>query len=123
MGGPGARCAAGRGAAHDRPAARQARGPNRVLQLTSEEFDLLAFLARDRLEVFTRERLLPQVWAPSSDWQTTDTVTEHVRRVRKRLAPRGSRVVTVGGVGRRLDPPEAPGSLHEAAASGLSFAS
>ncbi len=75
------------------------------VELTTKEFDLLAFLARTPRRVFTREELLREVWLSSSAWQDPATVTEHVRRVRNKLAAGGSgvRIVTVRGVGYRLE--------------------
>lgn len=75
--------------------------------LTAKEFDLLAFLASSPRQVFSREQLLDHVWHSSSDWQSADTVTEHVRRLRKRLEadpdhPRW--IATVRGVGYRFIP-------------------
>jgi DNA-binding response OmpR family regulator len=73
---------------------------------TAKEFDLLAFLAASPGQVFTRDQLLEQVWDSSSAWQDTDTVTEHIRRLRRRIEtdpenPRWLR--TVRGVGYRFD--------------------
>jgi DNA-binding response OmpR family regulator len=75
--------------------------------LTSKEFDLLAFLAASPRQVFTRDQLLQHVWNSSSDWQDSATVTEHVRRLRRKIeedpdAPRW--IDTVRGVGYRFTP-------------------
>ena len=75
--------------------------------LTAMEFDLLAFLARSPRQVFSREQLLDHVWHSSPEWQSTDTVTEHVRRLRKRIeadpdSPRW--ITTVWRVGYRFNP-------------------
>ncbi|HVM09989.1 MAG TPA: response regulator transcription factor [Acidimicrobiales bacterium] len=77
------------------------------VEMTAKEFDLLAFLARSPRQVFSREQLLDHVWSSSSAWQDDATVTEHVRRVRRRveddpLNPRW--VLTVRGVGYRFEP-------------------
>jgi DNA-binding response OmpR family regulator len=78
-----------------------------VVEMTAKEFDLLAFLAQSPRQVFSREQLLRQVWDSSSAWQDEATVTEHVRRVRRRierdpLAPRW--LLTVRGAGYRFEP-------------------
>ncbi|MGH9247352.1 MAG: response regulator transcription factor [Acidimicrobiales bacterium] len=78
-----------------------------VVPLTSKEFDLLAFLASSPRQVFTRNQLLRQVWESSADWQDDATVTEHVRRIRRKLEadpdhPRW--IVTVRGAGYRFEP-------------------
>ena len=76
-------------------------------EMTAKEFDLLAFLAGSPRQVFTREQLLQQVWGSSSDWQSDATITEHVRRLRRKIEedpdhPRW--IVTVRGVGYRFQP-------------------
>jgi len=78
-----------------------------VVPMTAKEFDLLAFLARSPRQVFSRQQLLEQVWDSSSEWQDPATVTEHVRRLRRKIEsdfdhPRW--VVTVRGVGYRFEP-------------------
>lgn len=75
--------------------------------LTAREFDLLAFFARSPRQVFTRDQLLRQVWDSSGDWQDDATVTEHVRRVRRKIEAdpeQPKRLVTVRGVGYRFEP-------------------
>src|ERR1039458_8919248 len=78
-----------------------------LLELTSKEFALLAFLARSPRQVFSREQLLEHVWESSSEWQNEATVTEHIRRLRAKLEvdpdhPRW--ITTVRGVGYRFEP-------------------
>ena len=78
-----------------------------LVEMTAKEFDLLAFFARSPRQVFSREQLLSGVWASSSEWQDAGTVTEHVRRVRRKIEsdadnPRWLR--TVRGVGYRFEP-------------------
>ena len=74
---------------------------------TAKEFDLLAFLASSPRQVFSREQLLEHVWQSSSAWQSSDTVTEHIRRLRKRIEddPEHPRwIATVWSVGYRFEP-------------------
>jgi two-component system phosphate regulon response regulator PhoB len=74
--------------------------------MTAKEFDLLAFLASSPRQVFGREQLLQQVWSSSSDWQDDATVTEHVRRVRRKIEENPDQprwVTTVRGVGYRFE--------------------
>ncbi len=76
-------------------------------EMTAKEFDLLAYLAGSPRQVFTREQLLQQVWASSSSWQSDATVTEHVRRLRRKIEddPDNPRwITTVRGVGYRFEP-------------------
>jgi DNA-binding response OmpR family regulator len=76
-------------------------------EMTAKEFDLLAFLAGSPRQVFSRDQLLKQVWGSSSEWQSDATVTEHVRRLRRKIEddPDNPRwIVTVRGVGYRFEP-------------------
>jgi DNA-binding response OmpR family regulator len=78
-----------------------------LVPLTAKEFDLLAFLAGSPRQVFSRRQLLEQVWDSSSDWQDEATVTEHVRRIRRKIEadpdlPKW--IITVRGVGYRFEP-------------------
>ncbi|MDQ6698254.1 MAG: response regulator transcription factor [Actinomycetota bacterium] len=78
-----------------------------LVDLTAKEFDLLAFLAASPRQVFTRAQLLDHVWASSSEWQDTATVTEHVRRLRQKIEqdPENPLLLqTVRGVGYRFEP-------------------
>src|SRR5207237_7723488 len=56
-----------------------------LIDLTSREFELLAFLASQPRTVFTRAELLESVWGVSPGNQSVATVTEHVRRLRLKL--------------------------------------
>jgi DNA-binding response OmpR family regulator len=78
------------------------------LALTGREFDLLAFLMAHPGQAFTRAELMRLVWG--WDYGDQSTVTVHVRRLREKieLDPADPRLlVTVWGVGYRLDPPAA----------------
>jgi two-component system response regulator ResD len=87
--------------------ARTAHRADRQLNLTLREFDLLEFLLRHPRTAFTRAELLEKVWG----WTFGDqsTVTVHVRRLREKIEHDPSQpsvLVTVWGVGYRLEPPE-----------------
>jgi DNA-binding response OmpR family regulator len=83
-----------------------------VVALTRREFDLLAFLAEHPKRVVGAEELLEQVWQSSSEWQDRNTVKEHVRRLRHKLAP--DLIKTVRGAGYLFD----PGAAAPAGAAG-----
>ncbi len=73
--------------------------------LTPKEFDLLRALAEARGRVLSRELLLDRVWGyPAAGEIESRTVDVHVRRLRVKLGDEGCRIVTVKGVGYRLDP-------------------
>jgi DNA-binding response OmpR family regulator len=76
------------------------------VELTTKEFDLLAFLAARPGHVLSREELLREVWGSSSQWQDPATVTEHVRRVRAKLHADSDApwITTVRGAGYRFEP-------------------
>ena len=87
------------------PVSRIAHWRGAELTLTSREFDLLHFLLRHPGQVFGRAELMERVWGWSFGDQST--VTVHVRRLREKIEPdpgRPTRIVTVWGVGYRLDP-------------------
>lgn len=69
--------------------------------LTPLEYRILSVLAHEEGRVFTRERLLQEVWGGMS--VAGRTIDTHVRRAREKLGPRGAAYVqTVRGVGYRL---------------------
>jgi DNA-binding response OmpR family regulator len=86
---------------------REVRVAGEKAEMTAKEFDLLAFLAGSPRRVFSRDQLLQQVWGSSSNWQSDATVTEHVRRLRRKIEddPDNPRwITTVRGVGYRFEP-------------------
>jgi DNA-binding response OmpR family regulator len=75
------------------------------LDLTLKEFDLLVAFASSPGRVFSRGELLEQVWETKPDWQSVDTVTEHVYRLRQKLDAAGADrnwIETVRGAGYRF---------------------
>jgi two-component system OmpR family response regulator len=77
---------------------------SKELELTPKEFDLLAFLARNKGLVFNREQLLEKVWGYDYAGDTR-TVDVHVRWLRQKIESDPSnpeRLVTVRGAGYRL---------------------
>ena len=89
------------------PTTREVWVDGKLIDMTAKEFDLLLFLARAPRQVFSRAQLLEQVWESSSEWQAESTVTEHVRRIRRKIEAdpdRPQRILTVRGVGYRFEP-------------------
>ena len=79
----------------------------KTLRLTLTEFRLLADLVRARGRVRSREALLAEVWGYDSE-VLSRTVDTHVRRLRHKLGPAASAwLVTVRGVGYRVQEPTA----------------
>jgi len=76
-----------------------------VLELTPKEFDLLAFLAKNRGLVFSREKLLEKVWGYdyAGDSRTVDV---HIRWLRQKIEPDPANprlLITVRGAGYKLE--------------------
>lgn len=85
--------------------ARSVRGATGDIDLTSREYDLLDFMARNTGQVFSREQLIEAVWDREA---VTDAnaITVHVRRIREKIEEDPSRpryLKTVWGVGYKFD--------------------
>ena len=78
------------------PARRQAKRSGELVHLTPTEFDLLVFLGRSPGVVFSRERLLMEVWG-YEDGSGPRTVDTHVAAVRRKVGSDAIR--TAHGVG------------------------
>jgi DNA-binding response OmpR family regulator len=73
--------------------------------LTAKEFALLAYLAAAAGRCVRRDELLHHVWGSAEDWQDPATVTEHIRRLRRKIDPDPRRprfIETVRGMGYRF---------------------
>lgn len=73
----------------------------RPIDLTSREFSLLAYLAREAGRSVPRMELLSKVWQTSFD-PASNVVEVHVRNLREKLGEHSSLIETVRGVGYRL---------------------
>jgi two-component system response regulator ResD len=85
---------------------RELRVRGRTVALTPREFELLHFLASNPRVVFSRMRLLDELWDVAYDGDPS-TVTVHVRRLREKIERDPSNpehLVTVWGVGYRFEP-------------------
>ncbi|PWI14436.1 DNA-binding response regulator [Streptomyces sp. Act143] len=76
---------------------RTLRVDERPVELTTTEFNLLAFLMHHPEQVFTREQLLAQVWG-YADYRDTRVMDVYVSQLRAKLAD-ASPIRTVRGVG------------------------
>ena len=80
---------------------REARLESTVVPLATREFELLAYLARNRGLALSRQQLLDGVWGQG--WYGDErTVDVHVGQLRKKFGP-ALDLRTVWGVGYRLD--------------------
>jgi two-component system OmpR family response regulator len=84
---------------------RRATLSGMALGLTQKEFDLLAFLARNRGLVFSREQLLERVWGYDYAGGTR-TVDVHIRWLREKIEEnpaKPKRLITVRGIGYKME--------------------
>ncbi len=88
------------------PGSRMVTAQGEAINLTAREFDLLLYFARHPGRVFSRAQLLDQVWGYGHDGYE-HTVNSHINRLRAKIEPdctQPSLIVTVWGVGYKLDP-------------------
>ena len=83
------------------PARREIRIDSQILDLRTQEFDLLLTLAQHRGRVLSREQILEKAWGFDFYGQTR-TVDVHVAHLRRKLEPSSVRIETVTGVGYKL---------------------
>ncbi|GAB3841080.1 response regulator transcription factor [Micromonospora andamanensis] len=91
------------------PATFEASVDGRTVALPLKEFRLLYFFMSHAERTVTREQLLAAVWGGISD-DTSNTLTVHIKRLRRRLALDGDQapmIVTVRGLGYRFVPAQA----------------
>lgn len=85
----------------------EAKRGRTALHLTAKEFAMMRLLAECAPEAITRDRFLDVVWGYAA-FPTTRTVDNHIASLRAKIEPDPDRprwIVTVHGVGYRLDSP------------------
>jgi two-component system KDP operon response regulator KdpE len=83
----------------------EARVNGELIELTSKEFDILAFLARHAGRLCTQRMILEQVWG-SGYGSESQYLRVYVYRLRRKLGDTGVRLLkTSPGVGYTLGPP------------------
>ncbi len=83
------------------PVSREVSIASQILDLRTQEFDLLFTLAEQPGRVFTREQLLQLAWGFDFYGQTR-TVDVHIAHLRKKLEGSNIKIETVTGVGYKL---------------------
>jgi DNA-binding response OmpR family regulator len=83
------------------PNRREVHLGRRMLQLRTQEFELLFTLASQPGRVFTREQLLQLAWGFDFYGQTR-TVDVHIAHLRKKLEGGSTKIETVTGVGYKM---------------------
>ncbi len=87
------------------PARHRATRSGEALGLTPKEFDLLAFLAKNKGFVFSRDQLLENVWGYDYAGDTR-TIDVHVRWLRRKIEEdpqRPRHLITIRGLGYKLE--------------------
>lgn len=87
------------------PARHTAHLQDKLLELTSLEFTVLATLARNAGRVLSREQLIEIVWGYDyhGDGRVVDAVIKRLRHKLRQILPASDLIVTVRGLGYKLD--------------------
>lgn len=83
------------------PGRREVLAAGELVELRTQEFELLLTLAEHQRMVLSREQLLKLAWGYDYPGQTR-TVDVHVAQLRKKLSASSVRIETVTGVGYKL---------------------
>ena len=83
---------------------RTVRKNGRPVELTAKEYELLLLFLRNRNIALYRDRIYEEVWEGEFD-PDSRTVDIHVQRLKKKAGLEDS-IVSVRGVGYRLEAPE-----------------
>jgi len=86
------------------PEGRMVKVQDKEIDLTPKEFDMLYFLAKNKGKVFTREKLLEEVWGYDF-FGSLRTVDTHIKQLREKLgrSKAASYINTVWGVGYKFE--------------------
>ena len=72
---------------------------DKVIDLTSKEYDLLILLSKNQSQAFSREQIIERIWGPK--YFGSDRVVDDLMRILRQKMP-GLRVETLYGYGYRL---------------------
>lgn len=75
----------------------------RKIDLTFTEFKILELLASKKGWVFSREKMLHQIWAGQGKEVMDRTIDVHIRHLREKLGPNGRCIKNIRGVGYKLE--------------------
>lgn len=89
------------------PTARECHVRETLIPLRRREFDILELLLRYENQVFSRDKIISQVWQKEYDG-TSNVVDVHIKYLRDKLRPFNldTIVVTVRGVGYKVSCPD-----------------
>lgn len=82
-------------------AGREVRIKEKVIELRTQEFEVLSVLAENVGIVLTREQLLSKAWGYDFYGQTR-TVDVHIAQLRQKLSESSTHIETITGVGYKL---------------------
>ena len=81
----------------------ETRVKGKTVSLSPKEFEFLKCLLQSDGRVLTRDDLLEKVWGYDRSMEIdTNTVDQHIARLRGKLAGEAARIVTVKNVGYRI---------------------
>jgi DNA-binding response OmpR family regulator len=85
-------------------ASRQVKAGERLVRLSTTEFELLAYLLRNQGTVLSRDQILRAVWGYEHD-PGTNVLDVYIGYVRRKLTASGAagRIVTIRSLGYRFD--------------------
>ncbi|HBH12686.1 MAG: Two component transcriptional regulator, winged helix family protein [Clostridiales bacterium 38_11] len=71
------------------------------IDLTTREFQILAYMASNQNIVLSREKIYQSIWG-NTDYGEINTVTVHIKYLRDKLDPDGKYIKTIWGVGYKF---------------------
>ncbi len=74
-----------------------------LVELTRKEFEILCFLVRNPMHVYTREKILEMIWKDDG-YVLERTVDVHITRLRKKMGVFGNCIVNRSGYGYCFEP-------------------
>ncbi len=83
------------------PVSHKVEVDGEAITLTQKEFEMLCLLLKNQGQVFSRERLIEQVWGYAFTGETR-TVDVHIRTLRQKLGDAGACIETVRGYGYKI---------------------
>ena len=83
------------------PKAHTVKAEGKEVALTLKEFEMLYLMLKNRGTVFSRDRLLEEIWGYDYDGENR-TVDVHIKTLRTKLGDSGAVIETVRGVGYKI---------------------
>jgi len=85
-------------------ALRSVKLGDKIVELTTIEFDLLAYLIRSRPEALSKDRLINDIW--NNEEIEEKVLTKYISAVRSKVSPnkREQYIKTISGFGYKFDP-------------------